>query len=167
MGPVVSGLGSLSKRKQKSTTFGRALPGPRHLSEPTWRGAEPDPPRTLRPQREDRDGERPDIPPKRAIFGSTRSENSIFTVFFRPGMLFSTPGYDHPIWSPHSPKFHQPRCTSVWVMLTWHRGGSMYLSSSEALGGCRVDPPNQYLTSWARVRPPPPTDPSNATPYWR
>ena len=41
----------------------------------------------------------------------------------------------------------------------------MYLSSSEALGGCRVDPPNQYLTSWARVRPPPPRDPSNATPY--
>ena len=123
-------------------------------SEPTWRGAEPDPPRTLRPQREDRDGERPDIPPKRAIFGSTRSENSIFTVFFRLGMLFSTPGYDHTIWSPHSPKFHQPRCTSVWVMLTWHRGGSMYLSSSEALGGCRVHPPNQYLTSWARVRPP-------------
>ena len=128
-------------------------------SEPTWRGAEPDPPRTLRPQREDRDGERPDIPPKRAIFGSARSENSIFTVFFRLGMLFSTPGYDHTIWSPHSPKFHQPRCTGVWVMLTWHRGGLSTLPSSEALGGCRVDPPNQYLTSWARVRPPPSRDP--------
>ena len=104
-------------------------------SEPTWRGAEPDPPRTLRPQREDRDGERPDIPPKRAIFGSTRSENSIFTVFFRLGMLFSTPGYDHTIWSPHSPKFHQPRCTSVWVMLTWHRGGLSTLPHLRLLEG--------------------------------
>ena len=93
--------------------------------------------RTLRPQREDRDGERPDIPPKRAIFGSARSENSIFTVFFRLGMLFSTPGYDHPIWSPHSPNFHQPRCTSVWVMLTWHRGGPCTLphrARSEGVG---------------------------------
>ena len=127
-------------------------------SEPTWRGAEPDPPPSKSvPYALSGKIETVSAltyPPKRAIFGSTRSENSIFTAFFRLGMLFSTPGYDHPIWSPHSPKFHQPRCTGVWVMLTWHRGGSMYLSSSEALGGCRVDPPNQYLTSWARVRPP-------------
>ena len=120
--------------------------------------------RTLRPQREDRDGERPDIPPKRAIFGSTRSENSIFTAFFRLQMLFSTPGYDHPIWSPHSPKFHQPRCKVCGSMLTWHRVGPCTLAHLRLLEG--VGSTLQFSTlAPGPGSDPPSKGPSNPTPY--
>ena len=51
-------------------------------SEPTWRGAEPDPPRTLRPQREDRDGERPDIYPQNGRFSAPRDRKTAYLLYF-------------------------------------------------------------------------------------